>query len=333
MSVSVGIPSHNQGQFLAEALDALLSQTQPPDEILLSDDNSTDGTNEVLRRYGGRIRVIRPPKRLSMVEHFNFLVENMSGDWFSVLGGDDVAEPRFVEHLSRAAAWEPDAVLVRGGWAWTSQSGRRVGRNRLWSTASVTKTPVSFLEELHGPKACLSAVLFRRSAWLKAGGFPVRLRHSFDWGSYLFLSALGPFTTTHRIVAGFRTGYPVNKTVSRLVDKAHDERVIALEVAPMVARNLGLSAEPAMRRAAKYRLEAMLVEAGLATDADLRVRVATELRPLAVALGRERLLDDFAAGKPVASPVHFQKLARGGAVIRAQLRSTRERLARLPNRS
>jgi glycosyltransferase involved in cell wall biosynthesis len=329
MSISVGIPSHNQGQFLTEALDALLNQTVPPDEIVVSDDSSTDGTTEILRRYEGRVRVIRPPQRLSMVAHFNFLVENMTGAWFSVLGGDDVAEPRFIEHLARAASREPDAVLVRGGWLLVSQAGRLTGHHRLWTTATVTRAPQSFLEELRGPKPCLSAVLFRRSAWSEVGGFPASLRHSFDWGLYFRLCTMGPFVTTRQTVVSFRSGYLKSKLIGRLVDKAHDERVIALEIAPTVAKTIGLSAGPAMSRAAEYRLKAMLYEADLATDPDIRARVATELRPLAIALGQDRLLVDFAAGKPVATPARFGKLARGASVINAQVHTVGDRFIRL----
>lgn len=329
LTISVGIEAYNQGQYLAETLDSLLSQTVPPHEIVVSDDHSTDETSEVLRRYEGRVRVIRPNEHLPMTAGFNFLVENLGGDWFSVLGSDDVAEPRFVEHLSRAIRWNRDAVMVRGGWLWMSLLGRTTGHKRLWSTASVTRAPQTFLEELKGPKAWLSAVLCRRSAWLEVGGFPTSLRHSFDWGLYLRLSARGPFVTTHRVVARCRTGYPHSKRVSRLVDAAHDERVIAMEIVPEVAKSLGLSAGAALSRAAEYRLEVMLFQAGLGTDADVRARVATELRPLAIAVGRERLLDDFMAGMPVATRVHVRKLASGASVINAQVRSVGDRFIRL----
>lgn len=329
MTISIGVPTHNHGQYLAATLDSLLAQTVPPDEIVVSDDNSTDNTPEILGRYEGRVRILRPPTRLTMVDHFNFLTANLSGDWFTLLGSDDIAEPRFVDIVGRAARRSCEAVLVRGGWQALSLSGRPLGSHRLWSTASVTRPPRTFIEQLWGPKPSLSASLCRRSAWVEVGGFPASLRHSFDWGLYLRLSAIGSFITTHRAVVKFRTGYPNSKIVSRLVDKAHDERVIALEIAPTVAKILGLSAGPAMSRAAEYRLKAMLSEADLATDADVRARVATELRPLAIALGRERLLDDFTAGKPVATPVRFRKLASGVSVINAQVRTVGDRFIRL----
>jgi hypothetical protein len=329
MTISIGVPTHNNGQYLAATLDSLLAQTVPPDEIVVSDDNSTDSTAEVLGRYEGRVRILRPPERLTMIEHFRYVAENLSGDWVALIGADDVAEPRFIDILGRAARSSREAVLVRGGWHVMSLSGRRFGSHRLWSTASLTRPPRTFIELLRGPKPLLSTTLVRRSALLKIGGVPACLRHSFDWGMYLRLSALGTFITTHRIVGRFRTGYPISKKVGRLVDKAHDERVIALEVAPAVAKSLGLSAGPAMRRAAEYRLRAMLSEADLATESELRGRVADELRPMAVALGRERWLDDFAARKPAEAADRLAMLGSGASVIGAQLRSLGDRVVRL----
>ena len=44
--------------FLGEALASVLGQTFPPEEIIVVDDGSTDGTPDVARSFGGRVRVV-----------------------------------------------------------------------------------------------------------------------------------------------------------------------------------------------------------------------------------------------------------------------------------
>lgn len=62
--ILVLLTTHNGAQFLAEQLDSVLSQRGVAVDVLVSDDNSTDGTLEVLERYvaevGDRMRVLAP---------------------------------------------------------------------------------------------------------------------------------------------------------------------------------------------------------------------------------------------------------------------------------
>lgn len=319
MRISIGVPAYNQGQYLAETLDSLLNQTVPPDEIVVSDNHSTDETPDVLRRYEGRVRVIRPPAHLPMPDHWSFVGQNLSGDWFSLLSSDDVADARFVEHLSRATTRERDAVLVRGGWELISPSGRSLGYHRLLSTATVTRPPVTFLEQLRHLKTSIAAFLCRHSAFSDIGGFSSSMRLAFDRDFFLRLSPTGSFITTHRIVGRYRTGYPVSRRIGRLIDGAHDECVMALDVYPSVARALGLALEPTLRNATEYRLKEFLALAGETTDLDIRARVAAELRPMAATVALDRLLDDFVSGRPVRNAKRIRVVARGAAVLKAQL--------------
>jgi glycosyltransferase involved in cell wall biosynthesis len=325
--ISIGVPAYNQGQYLAETLDSLLSQTVPPAEIVVSDNHSTDETSEVLRRYEGRVRIIRPPEHLPMVAHWNFVVERLTGDWFSLLSSDDVAEPEFVDELQRAIRRDRNAVLIRGGFLTISPSGRRTGRSLLWSTSTVTNPPRTFLEQLQGPKVSFAAFLCRRSAWEEVGGFPTSLRLYGDWGLWLLLSPLGSFVSTHHVVSRYRTGYSDGRDRARLVDKAHDHRVIALEVAARAAVQLGLTKLGVMQDAAARGLTTFLVQAsGTVSDPEIRVRLAAELRPLAVVTGLEPELDDFTVGKPLPRPGCSRRLARSLSVVGAQLRTLGDRL-------
>ena len=56
--VSCIIPAWNAEPFLGEAIDSALAQTTPPAEIIVVNDGSTDGTANVARRYGQRVRLI-----------------------------------------------------------------------------------------------------------------------------------------------------------------------------------------------------------------------------------------------------------------------------------
>ena len=97
--LSVGIPAYNQGQYLASAIRSLLEQTLQPLEIVVSDNFSTDVTSLVLEQFKGQIRIVRPPSHMGMMEHWNFLVSKMQGEWFSILSCDDIAKPNFVSTL------------------------------------------------------------------------------------------------------------------------------------------------------------------------------------------------------------------------------------------
>ncbi|BAL75561.1 glycosyltransferase family 2 protein [Bradyrhizobium cosmicum] len=55
MRVSVVIAAYNAQGYIAEAIESVLGQTVPPDEVIVIDDGSTDGTRSVLERFAGRI--------------------------------------------------------------------------------------------------------------------------------------------------------------------------------------------------------------------------------------------------------------------------------------
>jgi hypothetical protein len=258
-----------------------------------------------------------------MTAHWNFVVEHLNGEWFSLLSSDDVAEPGFIQHLSRAVAHDPNAVLVRGGWLTISPSGLRTGRCLLWSTSTVTEPPRTFLEQLQGPKMSFAAFLCRRSAWAEAGGFPISLGPYSDWGLWLRLSAAGSFVTTHRVVARYRAGYPDRRLADRIVACAHDERVIALQIAPLVADALALRSQERVRLAIERRLLMFLATAAAVGDSETRARVEEQVRPIAAALSQEWLVDRFRDGKTTPTPPKPGRAARGLGTLAAQFRTIR----------
>ena len=98
------IPAHNAGEHLGQALESVLAQTLPADEILVVDDGSTDNTAEVARSYGSAVTYLYQDQRGAGAAR-NRGIEAATGDWVAFLDADDEWLPEKLavqcEHLAR----------------------------------------------------------------------------------------------------------------------------------------------------------------------------------------------------------------------------------------
>jgi glycosyltransferase involved in cell wall biosynthesis len=91
MTISVIIPAYNAEDTIAETLASILSQTLPPDEIILVDDGSTDQTAKVAATASNSIRVIGQANR-GPAAALNVGVKLSTGDLVSFVDADDLWE-------------------------------------------------------------------------------------------------------------------------------------------------------------------------------------------------------------------------------------------------
>jgi glycosyltransferase involved in cell wall biosynthesis len=110
MKVSAIIPTFNRRNYIRRAIDSVLAQTTPVDEIIVVDDGSTDGTAEALETwYGSRVRVVRQEN--SGVSGARRLgIQEACGEWIAFLDSDDEWTPERNEKLLAAAAVVPRDV-------------------------------------------------------------------------------------------------------------------------------------------------------------------------------------------------------------------------------
>jgi glycosyltransferase involved in cell wall biosynthesis len=115
--VSILIPSHNAGRWLAATLDSALAQTWPNREIIVVDDGSTDDSLSVARGYEPRgIRVIAQPNRGASAAR-NQALAAARGDYIQFLDADDLLHPRKIE-LQMAILESCDGQFICSGeWA------------------------------------------------------------------------------------------------------------------------------------------------------------------------------------------------------------------------
>jgi glycosyltransferase involved in cell wall biosynthesis len=111
--VSIGLPVYNGELFLAAALDSFLAQTYRHFELIISDNASTDGTEEICRRYAKgdpRIRYFRCDANVGPRRNFNRVFELAQGKYFKWAAHDDEYAPDFLSKC--VAALERDASVV-----------------------------------------------------------------------------------------------------------------------------------------------------------------------------------------------------------------------------
>lgn len=96
--VSVCIPTYRGAAFLAATIDSVLNQSYPDFELWILDDNSPDGTQNVVSKYSDpRIKYIRNMKNLGPEGNWNRCLELAQGKYFKLLPHDDLLSAKCLE--------------------------------------------------------------------------------------------------------------------------------------------------------------------------------------------------------------------------------------------
>jgi glycosyltransferase involved in cell wall biosynthesis len=129
--LSVGLPVYNGERYLPEALDALLAQSFTDFELIISDNASTDRTEEICCRYAGldpRIRYFRQPVNMGLAPNHNFVVEQARGEYFKWASHDDLYGRDLLLRCVEALDANPEVVLCHAWQAFIDTEGEIIHR-------------------------------------------------------------------------------------------------------------------------------------------------------------------------------------------------------------
>lgn len=113
--VSIGLPVYNGENFLAEAIESVLAQTWTDWELIISDNASTDRSEEICREYAAadaRIRYYRAEENRGVAWNFNRVFELARGEFFMWIAHDDLHAPQKLERSLEVLDGRPDVVVV-----------------------------------------------------------------------------------------------------------------------------------------------------------------------------------------------------------------------------
>ena len=123
--VSIGLPVYNGENYLEQAIDCILNQSFRELELIICDNASTDGTEEIARAYqakDSRVRYYRSETNIGAAPNFNKSFELARGEFFKWAAHDDLCKPEFVQRCVEVLRTKPDVVLCHCDVEWIDEN-------------------------------------------------------------------------------------------------------------------------------------------------------------------------------------------------------------------
>ncbi len=160
-TVSVVVPARNDAAHLARCLRLLAAQTRPPDEVVVVDNASQDGTADVARAAGARV-VFEPVRGIPPAAAAGY--DAARGDVVVRCDADSLPGPGWIAGLLAALGSRPDVVAVAGPGRFQGLPPALAG---LLSALYIGLYVVSTAAALAHPPLFGTNMAMRRSWWLQ----------------------------------------------------------------------------------------------------------------------------------------------------------------------
>jgi glycosyltransferase involved in cell wall biosynthesis len=200
LCVSVIVTVLNESTSIIRLLDSLAGQSRPPDQVVVADGGSTDGTMAILTEYAAQgrlaLRVISCPGT-NISQGRNAAIEAAQGEVIAVTDAGVRLTQDWLQELT-APFTDPDVQVVAGFFVPDPQTAFEIAMGATVLPALSDVSPHRFLPSSR-------SVAFRKTAWQAIGGYPEWLDYCEDLILDLRLrERYGPFAFAPRAVVRFR---------------------------------------------------------------------------------------------------------------------------------
>jgi len=209
-TISVALCTYNGERFIAQQLRSILEQTRPADELVVSDDGSSDGTLRIVdevfaaARADGtekargtvsipRLTLLKNPAPLGVVRNFEQAMGAATGDLIALCDQDDRWAPDKLERFERAFADDPGLLLLNSDARLVNDAGEPLGYT-LFNAIALTPAERALVRKGDGFAALLgrnfvtgATTVFRRKLLQQAVPFPESWVHD-EWLAILAAS-------------------------------------------------------------------------------------------------------------------------------------------------
>jgi glycosyltransferase involved in cell wall biosynthesis len=228
--ISIVTPSLDQARFIERTIESVLSQRGDFDlEYLVVDGQSTDGTLEILRRAGERLRFVSEPDR-GQADAINKGLRAATGEILAWLNSDDLLLPGTLDRVARTLAENRRAQWLHSECEIIDEDGRPIrswiSRYKDWRCRRYSYRSLlgeNFISQM--------TVFWRREAMQAVGLLDDSLRFAFDYDFWLRLGRLGDPLYLQEKLAAFRW-YETSKSGATFSKQFAEDYRVFLRHAP-----------------------------------------------------------------------------------------------------
>lgn len=204
--VSVCIPTRDRARWLGGALESVFAQTLQDFEVIVFDDASRDGTEQIVARWSDpRLSYRLHARPVGVATNRNACLAVARGRYVAWLDSDDRYRPHMLEAQSTRLDAAPDVALVHGGCDIIDAAGDPLPD---WTAPfagdAVEPGPEAFRELALQNYVAAPTVMVRRRAHDAAGPYRASLRSGEDWDMWLRIALHGDLAYTADRVAQYR---------------------------------------------------------------------------------------------------------------------------------
>ena len=218
-TISIITPSYNQGAFLAETIESVISQQGDfAIDYIIVDGGSNDNSVDIIKRYDALLKTGQWPIRCKGIT-FRWMSERDKGQTDALMKGFRMVQGEILAWLNSDDTYlsgalqaaiavfraEPDVALAYGNAHYTDAAGAIIGSYRTAEFDLVRLASANFI--------CQPAAFFRRTAFETVGGLDETLRFAMDYDLWIRIGRRFPCRHIAQLLATYRL-HETSKTIN-----------------------------------------------------------------------------------------------------------------------
>lgn len=149
MKISIAMATYNGEKFIRQQLDSFVNQSRQPDELVITDDGSTDRTLQIIEEFSRQapfeVHYSRNPENIGYAANFNAALMQASGELIFLSDQDDVWFPEKIEKIVDLSEGNEDILIFMNDAILTDGELNKTGLTKLGQIRSAGMRDEAFV--------------------------------------------------------------------------------------------------------------------------------------------------------------------------------------------